>query len=122
MPTTVCVTGASGYIASVLVKQLKDAGYCVRGTVRNLERWSQEPLFKGVDLFEADLLDKQSFAAPFTSCDVVMHTASPFWFPTAAHEPYKDFVEPALIGTENVLEMAYAAGVRTIVVTSSTGA
>jgi FlaA1/EpsC-like NDP-sugar epimerase len=32
---TVCVTGASGFIASWLVKSLLDLGYTVRGTVRN---------------------------------------------------------------------------------------
>ncbi len=30
-----CVTGASGFIASWLVKSLLDHGYTVRGTVRN---------------------------------------------------------------------------------------
>lgn len=32
---TVCVTGAAGYIASWLVKQLLEKGYTVKGTVRN---------------------------------------------------------------------------------------
>jgi 3-oxoacyl-ACP reductase-like protein len=32
---TVCVTGASAFIASWLVKSLLDRGYTVRGTVRN---------------------------------------------------------------------------------------
>jgi NADPH:quinone reductase-like Zn-dependent oxidoreductase len=32
---TVCVTGASGFIASWLVKLLLERGYTVRGTVRN---------------------------------------------------------------------------------------
>ena len=32
---TVCVTGASGYIGSWIVKLLLDRGYTVRGTVRN---------------------------------------------------------------------------------------
>lgn len=31
----VCVTGASGFIASWLVKRLLDSGYHVRGTVRD---------------------------------------------------------------------------------------
>jgi len=121
-PKTVCVTGASGYIASVLVQQLKAEGYRVRGTVRSVDRYRDDPLFESVELFEADLLNKQSFAMPFSGCDVVMHTASPFWFPNASHDPYDDFVKPALLGTQNVLQMAYAAGVRTIVITGSTGA
>ena len=32
---TVCVTGASGFIASWIVKMLLEKGYNVRGTVRN---------------------------------------------------------------------------------------
>ena len=32
---TVCVTGASGFIASWLVKLLLEKGYTVKGTIRN---------------------------------------------------------------------------------------
>jgi len=33
--TTVCVTGAGGYVGSWIVKLLLERGYAVRGTVRN---------------------------------------------------------------------------------------
>lgn len=32
---TVCVTGASGFVASWLIKRLLESGYSVKGTVRN---------------------------------------------------------------------------------------
>lgn len=35
MAETACVTGASGYIATELVKQLLEKGYNVRATLRN---------------------------------------------------------------------------------------
>ena len=35
----VCVTGASGYIASWLVKLLLQRGYTVKATVRNLSQY-----------------------------------------------------------------------------------
>lgn len=38
MGKVVCVTGASGYIASWLVKLLLQRGYTVKGTVRNLSK------------------------------------------------------------------------------------
>ena len=36
----VCVTGASGFVASWLVKKLLERGYYVRGTVRDPSNWS----------------------------------------------------------------------------------
>ncbi|TFJ82250.1 hypothetical protein NSK_006370 [Nannochloropsis salina CCMP1776] len=41
-PTTVCVTGCNGYVASELVKQLLERGYNVHGTVRNLHKLTEE--------------------------------------------------------------------------------
>lgn len=35
MPETILVTGASGYVASHVIRQFLEAGYKVRGTVRN---------------------------------------------------------------------------------------
>lgn len=45
MAYTVLVTGASGYIATELVKQLLEKGYNVRGTVRSVsDPTKTEPL------------------------------------------------------------------------------
>ena len=56
----VAVTGASGYIASVLIKHLFDQGYQVNGSVRNLNDKEKvqhlHDLFPKLQLFEADLL------------------------------------------------------------------
>ncbi|EWM21041.1 dihydrokaempferol 4-reductase, partial [Nannochloropsis gaditana] len=41
-PTTVCVTGCNGYVASELVKQLLERGYNVHGTVRKLHKLTEE--------------------------------------------------------------------------------
>lgn len=120
---TVCVTGASGYVASVLVAQLVDEGFKVVGTVRDVAKYAAEPLFHQSDdiqLFPSDLLDSASFDAPFRLCGAVMHTASPFW--TASDDPVARFIEPAVNGTRNVMEAARRAGVRKVVVTSSTAA
>ena len=37
MSTWVCVTGGSGYVASVLIKELLTRGYNVKATVRNAQ-------------------------------------------------------------------------------------
>jgi nucleoside-diphosphate-sugar epimerase len=43
---TVCVTGASGFIASWLVKLLLEKGYTIHATVRNPGKWSTSWLVK----------------------------------------------------------------------------
>ena len=40
----VCVTGATGYIASYVVKLLLERGYTVRGTTRSAARWQFEEI------------------------------------------------------------------------------
>jgi nucleoside-diphosphate-sugar epimerase len=119
---TVCVTGASGYVASVLIKQLLDDGYKVVGTVRDVEKYNSEAVFKDVELFKADLLDGASFDKPFTKCSALIHTASPFWSSTGGADPEELFVKPAKDGTLNVLKAANKAGIKVVVVTSSTAA
>ena len=82
----VLVTGASGYIATHIVKQLLELGYRVRGTVRSLtDDKKVAPLRKLVDkskheleLVEADLLNENSWLDAVKGCTYVLHTASPF--------------------------------------------
>jgi hypothetical protein len=81
---TVCVTGASGFIASWLVKLLLERGYTVRGTVRNPEKAKhllQLPSASDhLKLFAADLLKPGCFDEIVQGCDGVFHTASPFFY------------------------------------------
>jgi nucleoside-diphosphate-sugar epimerase len=123
----VLVTGASGYIASWLVKYLLEAGHTVHGTVRDpnkpaglehLQKLSQAHPGK-LKLFKADLLDAGSFDAPMAGCELVMHTASPFII-SGLKDPYEELVRPALEGTRNVLEAVNRTpSVKRVVLTSS---
>lgn len=118
----VCVTGAGGYIASWLVKLLLERGYTVRGTVRNPDDAKNNHLkeLEGakerLTLCRADLLDYQSLKDAINGCDGVFHTASP-----VTDDP-EQMVEPAVIGTKNVINAAAEAKVRRVVFTSSIGA
>ena len=68
----VLVTGASGYLAMHVVKQLVDSGeYIVRGTVRNLENEKKVKPLKELspenakyllELVEADLMKRETWA------------------------------------------------------------
>ena len=64
----VLVTGASGYVASHIIKQLLEDGRKVRGTVRSLSNEEKvNPLralpnaHKNLQLVEADLLKENSW-------------------------------------------------------------
>src|ERR1700712_5646094 len=82
----VLVTGASGYIASWIVKQLLDEGRTVHATVRDpgkaasvghLQLAAQNAPGQ-LKLFRAELLEAGSFDAAMQGCELVLHTASPF--------------------------------------------
>ncbi|KAH6824551.1 Rossmann-fold superfamily protein [Perilla frutescens var. hirtella] len=124
----VCVTGASGYVASWLVKLLLERGYTVRATVRNLSDPGKtkhlEALEGGkerLELFEGDLMEEGSFDSVIDGCDGVFHTASPVI--VASANPQEEIIEPAVKGSVNVLRScSKAASVRRVVLTSSTAA
>ncbi len=113
----VLVTGASGFIAGHCVRELLEHGYDVRGTVRT-RRPEHDAL--GIELVQADLLEPDGWAAAADGCDFALHTASPL--PTGAPERDEDLIGPAVAGTRNVLTACRAAGVRRVVVTSSSAA
>ncbi|CAA3032556.1 cinnamoyl- reductase 1-like [Olea europaea subsp. europaea] len=121
----VCVTGASGYIASWLVKLLLDRGYTVKATVRNLSDprkvehlMALEGAKERLHLFEANLTDEGSFDSAIDGCECVFHTASPVFL--SVTDPQAELLEPAIKGTLNVLKSCTKVpSVKRVVITSS---
>nr|AFK42069.1 unknown [Lotus japonicus] len=124
----VCVTGASGYVASWIVKFLLEHGYTVRATVRDPSNPKKVEHLVKLDgakerwhLFKADLLEEGSFDSAIQGCDGVFRTASP-----ARHivkDPQAELIGPAVEGTLNVLKScAKSPSVKRVVLTSSTAA
>ena len=123
----VLVTGGSGYMASWIIKMLLEEGINVNATVRdpsNVQKVEHlTALAKAsagkLKLFKADLLDFGCFGEPMQGCELVMHTASPF-FTTGAKNPEEELIRPAKEGTRNVLEAAKRTPtVKRVVLTSS---
>ncbi|MFO0745773.1 MAG: aldehyde reductase [Myxococcota bacterium] len=125
----VFVTGASGFVASQIIRMLLEQGYRVRGSVRDPAPDKTEPLRAvatalraddRLELVAADLLQPGSFDAPLQGCELVLHTASPYLL--TPKDALKDLVEPAEQGTLNVLRAAQKARAKRVVLTSSVAA
>lgn len=125
----VMVTGATGYVAGWLVKKLLDEGLTVHAAVR--DPGNEKKIAHLVDMadkaegeikfFKADLLETGSYADSMDGCQLVYHTASPF--KTRVKDAQRDLVDPAKLGTKNVLDQAnQVESVKRIVVTSSCAA
>jgi cinnamoyl-CoA reductase len=127
--TTVCVTGATGFIASHLVAQLLAKGYAVKGTVRDatdeakcqhLQRLpGAEKLLK---LFSVNLSGEPGrFDECVSGCAAVFHTATPILM--GAKDGRSEILEPAMSSTKELLTaVAKAGSVKTFVLTSSMSA
>lgn len=125
----VMVTGATGYVASWLIKKLLDDGLTVHAAVRDPDNKKKiQPLediakkSKGsIKYFKSDLLKNGSYAEAMKGCELVYHTASPFT--SKIKDPQTELVDPALLGTRNVLEQANETeSVKRVVLTSSCAA
>jgi len=125
----VLVTGANGYVASWLLKRLLEEGYTVHAAVRdpkNTEKIKHLDALaaksKGsIKYFAANLLSEGDYTEAMQGCELVFHTASPFT--SKFKDAQKDLVDPAVIGTANVLNSAKKVkGVKRIVLTSSCAA
>ncbi|OIW05591.1 hypothetical protein TanjilG_23377 [Lupinus angustifolius] len=124
----VCVTGASGYIGSWIVKLLLQRGYTVRATVRDPSNPKKvdhllqlEGAKERLQLFKADLLEQGSFDSVVQGCHAVFHTASPVT--VTAKDPQAELIDPALKGTLNVLNSCVkSTSLERVVLTSSIAA
>mgnify|MGYP000897094827 CR=1 FL=1 len=123
----VLVTGASGFIASYIVRDLLARGYRVRGTVRSVAPEREKDLAhlralpgaaERLELVAADLSKEGAFDTAVRGARFVLHTASPYAL--EVKDPQADLVDPAVRGTRSVLAACAAEpSIERVVVTSS---
>jgi dihydroflavonol-4-reductase len=109
----VLVTGGSGFVGVHTILQLLAAGHEVRTTVR-------QPSADRVSFFTADLTQDAGWGEATAGCDYVLHVASPLSSSVPRDE--NELIIPARDGTLRVLRASREAGVKRVVITSSTAA
>lgn len=121
--TKVFVTGASGFIAKHILRELIEQGYGVRASVRSEKRRAElKALFPdaGLEFAMLDLTQDEGWDTALAGCDVLMHTASPF--PMAEPKDPQELIGPAVDGTLRAMKAAKAAGITRVILTSSNAA
>lgn len=122
----VLVTGISGFVGQHCAAELLKKGYAVRGSVRNLSKTDEvvNGIKKEIDpkgnleFCELDLMKDEGWEKAMDGCDYVLHIASPFVVKVPKDE--NDLIRPAVEGTLRALRAAKKAGVKRVVLTSST--
>ncbi|XP_058729313.1 protein BRI1-5 ENHANCED 1-like isoform X2 [Vicia villosa] len=124
---TVCVTGATGYIASWLIMKLLQHGYNVHATVRshhfkentNLEYLTSLPeATMKLKIFHANLDDSTSFQKAIQGCIGVFHLAHPM--DVQNQESEEIVTKRALEGTKGILKACLESKtVKKVIYTSS---
>lgn len=109
----VLVAGATGQTGQYVVQTLVDKGIPVRAMVRDLAK-AQGLFPDGVELVQADLLDKKSLPEAIADCDYVISAA--------AARPSLNlaaFFQVDYVGTKDLIDAAEAKGVKQFVLVSS---
>ena len=129
MSKTIMITGGTGYIGSWIAKYLLEAGNTLRLCVRDESKTEKYDFLleiakennANLEIHEADLLKLGSYDEIAKGCDEIFHIASPFSL--KIKDAQKQLIDPALIGTKNVLESASKSGtVKRVILTSSVAA
>lgn len=113
----VLVTGASGFVGSVVLKHLADQGHQVRGAYRH----GVPPSPTGADgILVGDLGDAQDWRAALAGVSAVVHTAARVHILSdKSSDPLHDFRRVNVKGTADLARQAAVTGVRRFVFLSS---
>jgi uncharacterized protein YbjT (DUF2867 family) len=110
MPSSplILVTGATGYIASLLIPQLLEKGYRVRAMARQPERLRKRAWYKHVEMVRADVMEPETLAAAMQGVQMayylIHNMASGHGYTTIELEGARNFASAAeKAGVEHII-------------------
>ncbi|CAH2353979.1 putative NADPH-dependent methylglyoxal reductase Grp2p [[Candida] railenensis] len=124
--SSVFVSGATGFIAQHVIKQLIEKGYKVVGSVRTEAKGQNIQKNFGSENFKYEIVEDLETVGAFDKAlknhpevTIFMHTASPVTWSVQDNE--KDIILPAINGTVNALKAINATSpqIEKVIITSS---
>lgn len=117
------ITGATGYVGSMLVKTIKEWDGEAGITILVRDRKKAEDMFSalfpdGIRIITADLTDKKALEKLEISCDYIVHCASATKSAEMVSRPV-EVTESIVNATQNIMELAKRCRVKSAVYVSS---
>jgi nucleoside-diphosphate-sugar epimerase len=116
---TAFVTGSTGLLGNNLVRLLVERGVRVRALARSVDKAQRQLAGLPVEIVAGDMTDVAGFAPALAGCDALFHTAAHFRDSYSGGSHWARLHRINVVGTAELMEAAYNAGIRRIVHTSS---
>jgi NADH dehydrogenase len=113
----ILVTGGTGFLGKVLVRQLTEVGYPVRLLIRPSQQSPQLPKGVAVDVAVSSLADRRGLRSAMVGVDIIYHLAG-----AERLGPGRGLLEVDIRGTQAISQVAADVGVKRILYVSHLGA
>jgi len=113
----ILVTGGTGFIGRVLVRQLTESGYPVRLLIRPSKQSPALPRGVPVEVAVCNLTDARSLRSAMLDVNIVYHLAGVEW-----HGSHASLMDTDILGTQTISNVAAEAGVQRFFFLSHLGA
>lgn len=121
----VLVTGAGGFIGSLLIERLVEIGAETKAFVHynSFNRWGwldyvDRKIKDSIEIFTGDIRDPYGVKKSMQDCNVIFHLAALIGIPYSYHSP-DTYVDTNIKGTLNVLQAARELNIEKVIHTST---